>query len=252
MPKSGIFEACIFDLDGVLVDTAKYHFLAWKRLAASLGFYLAPGDEERLKGVSRMESLEIVLSIGGIECTEERNSPWQPARTRGIGRVSSPWTNRSCFPARKPSSKLALAAGLKTALASSSRNAGDILRLTGIGGLFGAVIDGNSSARAKPAPDLFLKAARALGSDPALCVVFEDAAAGIAAARAAGMAAVGLGSPAVLGAADLVLPSLEGIDPRVVFSSLAGDKAAGTRESGRPAENGGKAVRAAGGDRQDN
>ena len=72
MQKSGIFEACIFDLDGVLVDTAKYHFLAWKRLAASLGFYLAPGDEERLKGVSRMESLEIVLSIGGVECTEEQ------------------------------------------------------------------------------------------------------------------------------------------------------------------------------------
>ncbi len=252
MQKSGIFEACIFDLDGVLVDTAKYHFLAWKRLAASLGFYLAPGDEERLKGVSRMESLEIVLSIGGVECTEEQKLALAAGKNAWYRESIESMDESELLPGAKAFVEACSRRALKTALASSSRNAGDILRLTGIGGLFGAVIDGNSSARAKPAPDLFLKAARALGSDPALCVVFEDAAAGIAAARAAGMAAVGLGSPAVLGAADLVLPSLEGIDPRFVFSSLAGDKAAGSRESGRPAENGGKAVRASGGDRQHN
>jgi beta-phosphoglucomutase len=221
MPGPKSFDACIFDLDGVLVDTAKYHFLAWRRLAASLGFDLEPEDEERLKGVSRMESLEIVLSIGGINCDEDRKSALANRKNAWYREYISSMNETELLPGARRFVEACRNSGLKTGLASSSKNAGDILRSTGIAGLFGSVVDGSAVAKAKPAPDLFLAAARVLEAAPSACVVFEDAAAGVAAARAAGMASVGLGSPSVLEAADLVLPGLEEADPVTLLARLA-------------------------------
>jgi beta-phosphoglucomutase len=216
-----LFKACIFDLDGVLVDTAKYHFLAWRRLAASLGYELQPEDEERLKGVSRMESLEIVLGIGGIRCDEDRKLALADRKNDWYRESIKSMDSSELLPGARLFVEACETAGLKTGLASSSKNAGDILRSTGIEALFGAVVDGNAAARAKPAPDLFLAAASALGAAPGVCVVFEDAAAGIAAARAAGMASIGLGNPSILEDADIVIPGLAGVDPATLLASLA-------------------------------
>jgi len=201
-------KACIFDLDGVIVDTAVYHYKAWKRLANQLGFDLSEQDNEKLKGVSRVRSLELILEWGGVTKTAAEQEELAAEKNSWYVEMISHMTPAEILPGAKEFLIACRHAGLKTALGSASKNSGTILDKVGIADLFDAVIDGNKVSKPKPDPEVFLKGAEALGIAPANCVVFEDAIAGIEAAKNGGMKAVGVGSPGVLTAADLVVSGL--------------------------------------------
>jgi beta-phosphoglucomutase len=204
----GAMKAALFDLDGVIVDTAKYHYVAWREMANGLGFDISEEQNERLKGVSRMESLEIVLGIGGVELDDETKARLGTAKNQRyvemIGRMDSSEILRG---AEEYLTLLRLR-GVKIALGSASKNADMILNNLGIRPLFDVVIDGTKVSKSKPDPEVFLLGAQGLSADPATCVVYEDAAAGIEAAKAAGMSAVGIGRAENLPKADLVVPGL--------------------------------------------
>lgn len=204
------FKAAIFDLDGVIVDTAKYHYLAWKRLAAEkYGFEFSEHENERLKGVSRMRSLEILLECGGITgLSEEEMAADAALKNEWYVEYISKIDASELLPGAREYLVWLHEQGIKTALGSASKNAGIILKNIGVTELFDAIIDGNSVSRAKPDPEVFLCGARALGIDPANCIVFEDAEAGIEAAIAGGMKCVGIGDPVRLSRANAVIPGL--------------------------------------------
>lgn len=205
-------QAAIFDLDGVIVDTAKYHYLAWKRLAAELGFEFTPADNERLKGVSRMQSLEIILAIAGLTPSETQKSEWAEQKNRWYVEYIKQLTPEAILPGVVPLITDLRQRGWRIALASASKNALPILKNLDLSSLFDAVIDGNQVVRAKPDPEIFLTAARQLDIPACRCVVFEDAVAGVAAARRAGMRVVGIGSRSILTGADLVVPDFTELD----------------------------------------
>lgn len=200
-----LISACIFDLDGVIVDTALYHYLAWKRLAASLGFELTPEDNERLKGVSRRQSLEIVLEIGGIDASEEEKGLLADRKNGWFTVLIDKMKSNEIFPGVKELITDMKEAGRKVALASSSKNAGTVIERLGIRTLFEVIVDGTMITHTKPDPEIFLLTAERLDVPPAKCLVFEDAEAGVEAALAAGMKCVGVGSSERLGNADLVV-----------------------------------------------
>ncbi|CCQ96377.1 Beta-phosphoglucomutase [[Clostridium] ultunense Esp] len=204
------FKAFLFDLDGVLVDTAKYHFLAWKRLANELGFDFTEEQNERLKGVSRMRSLEILLEIGNIEVGVEKKEELASKKNEWYVEYISTMDPSQILPGVKEFLQELKNAGKKTALGSASKNAMTIVTNTGLLPYFDAVIDGTKVTKAKPDPEVFLLGAKELDVEPKECVVFEDAEAGIEAAKRAGMYAVGIGSYQRLSKADLVIPSLNG------------------------------------------
>ncbi len=201
-------RAAIFDLDGVIVDTAKYHYLAWKRLAKELGFEFSETDNERLKGVSRMRSLEILLEVGGLTLSDEAKTAAAARKNTWYVEYITRMDASEILPGAAHYLRFIRARGVKTALGSASKNAPTILERLGITPLFDAVVDGNKVSRAKPDPEVFLRAAHELGIPPASCVVFEDADAGIEAALRAGMGAVGVGRPEVLKKADMVIGGL--------------------------------------------
>jgi beta-phosphoglucomutase len=204
------FRAALFDLDGVIVDTAKYHYLAWKKLAAELGFDFRPSDNERLKGVSRDRSLEILLELGGFQ---ER---FTPAERADLAARKTAWyieyiaelDATDLLPGARDCVTALRTRGIKTALCTASKNSPLILERLEIASWFDAVVDGNRVTKAKPDPEVFLTAANDLGIAVEGCVVFEDARAGIEAAKRAGMYAVGVGNERDLREADTVLPSL--------------------------------------------
>ncbi|MDR0983095.1 MAG: beta-phosphoglucomutase [Culturomica sp.] len=198
----------IFDLDGVIVDTAKYHYLAWKKLAHELGFEFTKEDNERLKGVSRMASLDILLEVGEISATDEEKFKMAEQKNADYLEYIKRMTPEELLPGAKDFLKAARAEGIKTALGSASKNAMLILRQTGITDLFDAIVDGNCVSQAKPDPEVFLNAAKKLQLQDRDCVVFEDAVAGVEAANRAGMKCVGIGSPEVLTKADFCVDSL--------------------------------------------
>lgn len=202
-------KACIFDLDGVVVDTAKYHYLAWKRLAHELGFEFKEIHNERLKGVSRMRSLEILLEVGGLTFTLERMEQMATQKNEWYLEYIRKMTPDEILPGAKELLEELRLHNIKVALGSASKNAPLILERIGLANHFDAILDGNSVSVAKPAPDIFLVAAKALGELPEHCIVFEDAEAGIDAAISAGMRCVGIGSPDNLGRANLVIPNLK-------------------------------------------
>ena len=205
-------SACIFDLDGVLVDTAKYHYLAWKRLAEELGFYFSEADNERLKGVSRMASLDILLEVGGItKLSAQDKLAMADRKNSWYVEYISKMTPEEVLPGALDFLQQVKAAGVKIALGSASKNAGMILQRTNIAPFFDVVIDGSKVSNAKPDPEIFLLGARELGVPPSECIVFEDAAAGIEAAIRAGMKCVGVGKPAILHRATIVIPGFDGI-----------------------------------------
>ena len=203
-----IIKGAIFDLDGVLVDTAKYHYLAWKRLAKELGFDFTEIDNERLKGVSRLRSLEILLETGGIsmnaaqkEEAAARKNAWYVDYLHALDETALlPGAGDYLSRLRKN--------GIRIALGSASKNAPLILDRLNIAVFFDAVIDGNSVSRAKPDPEVFLKGAAALGLAAEQCVVFEDARAGIEAAKAGGMRAIAIGKAEFLPGAERYISSL--------------------------------------------
>lgn len=200
-----MIKACIFDLDGVIVDTARYHYLAWKRLAKEIGVDLTLEDNERLKGVSRMRSMEIILEIGGISISEhEKESLANKKNTWFVDYVER-MAPEEIFPGVKAMIHKMRELGIKLALASSSKNAKTVIQLLHIQNEFDSVVDGTMITHTKPHPEIFLLAASKLGIEPENCLVFEDAEAGVEAALAAGMKCVGVGSPEMLKAANRIV-----------------------------------------------
>ena len=205
-----MIEACLFDLDGVVVDTAKYHFIAWKALAEELGFEFTLEDNERLKGVSRMQSLEILLEIGNLLVSENEKLAMAEKKNALYVSYIEKMTPDETLPGVKKFLQELREAGIKIALGSASKDAPMILERIQLTGMFDAIVDGNSISEAKPNPEVFLKGAEKLGVLPENCVVFEDAIAGIEAAQHANMYSVGIGHPETLGFADLVIPGFDG------------------------------------------
>jgi beta-phosphoglucomutase len=202
-------KACIFDLDGVIVDTAKYHFLAWKRLADQVGIKFTETDNERLKGVSRLDSLEIILEIGKMDLSETIKQEYATIKNTWYVEYISKMTPDEILPGCIEFITELRNAGIKTAIGSASKNTPMILERVGISKYFDAVADGNNVSKAKPDPEVFLKAAELLGVPPSECFVFEDASAGVYAALNAGMLCIGIGSHEVLGHAHYVVSGLD-------------------------------------------
>ena len=198
----------IFDLDGVLTDTAEYHFRGWKRLADEEGIPFTREDNEALRGISRRGSLLLVLK--GRPYPEEKLQEMMVRKNNYYLEFIREITPRDLLPGARELLEEIRAAGLKSALGSASKNAGEVIDRLGIRILLDAVSDGYSVERQKPAPDLFLHAAKQLSLPPAECVVVEDAAAGVEAALAGGFHTIGIGPRERVGEAELVLPSLEG------------------------------------------
>ncbi|MCB2339206.1 beta-phosphoglucomutase [Clostridium estertheticum] len=198
-------KAIIFDLDGVLVATAKYHYLAWKRLAKELNIEFSIEDNERLKGVSRMNSLDIILDIGGL--TLDNDAKIKLADKKNIWYVEyiSKLTPADILPGVIDFLESIKINGLKIALGSASRNSMLILKNLKLTDYFDAIIDGTKVSSTKPNPEVFLKGALALNTPPCQCIVFEDAQSGIDAAINAGMYCIGIGSKNILKKANLVL-----------------------------------------------
>jgi beta-phosphoglucomutase len=208
-----IIKACLFDLDGVVVDTAKYHYLAWKELADELGFEFSEQHNERLKGVSRMQSLKILLEVGGMShmfSDKEKLEMAERKNTRYVEFIKK-ITPEEILPGAKGFILELRSKGIKTAIGSASKNARFILDGLKITELFDAIVDGTIVTSAKPDPEIFLKGAEMTNTPAANCVVLEDAEAGIEAAINAGMRSVGIGDPKILGKADVVVKNLEGM-----------------------------------------
>lgn len=203
----GAIRGAIFDLDGVLVDTAKYHYLAWKRLAGELHIDFTSEDNERLKGVSRVRSLEIILQLGGKSLAEDEKAMAAEKKNGWYLEYIQDLTPSDLLPEVVPFLTYLRQRGVKLSVGSASKNATVILDKLAISPLFDAVVHGGVVSKAKPDPEIFLAAAKALGVPPAQCVVFEDASAGVEAGKSAGMTVVGVGDPAVLTQADMVIKS---------------------------------------------
>lgn len=218
---TAISRAVLFDLDGVLVDTAQFHLAAWRRIADELGFGFDDDVAESLKGVGRDAALQLVLRAGGASLEVDQAA----ATTARKNRYYNDYLDTLGADALLPGASDALRAlhrrRVPVALASASRNARTILERTGIEPYFDAVVDGNVVTRPKPDPAVFLTAADLLGVPPAECLVLEDAVAGIAGARAAGCAVIGVGDPAVLSAADAVVGDLTSVDWSAVVAEPA-------------------------------
>lgn len=204
-------KGLLFDLDGVIVDTAKYHYIAWKEVADGLGIPFTLEDNERLKGVSRDRSFEIILEIGGREMPKDEQEIYCTKKNEVyLGYVKNIKVEE-ILPGVKDFLKDARANGYKIALGSASKNSKIILDGLGITSLFDAIIDGTKVAKAKPDPEVFMKGAETLGLGYGECLVFEDAVAGIEAAHAAGMKAIGIGSKELLPEADYNMPGFDGM-----------------------------------------
>ncbi|QOY35727.1 beta-phosphoglucomutase [Anaerobacillus isosaccharinicus] len=201
-------KACIFDLDGVIVDTAKFHYLAWRRLAQELGFDFTEEDNERLKGVSRMDSLNILLEIGGVELDNAKKEELAKNKNEWYVELISEMDEKEILPGTTEFLTLLKEAGVKISLGSASKNAKMILKKINLLHMFDCIIDGTNISKAKPDPEVFLLGANALKVDPSECVVFEDAVSGVEAAISAGMYVIGIGTKETLHRANDVVGSL--------------------------------------------
>lgn len=197
-------KAVIFDLDGVIVDTAKFHFTAWREMANELGFDIDLKQNEKLKGVSRARSLEQILNWGNVEVDEAEFEELMTGKNKNYLKLISSLSKEDLLPGIENVLDYLSERQIPFALGSASRNARPILRSLDIYDRFAAIVDGNDVNRAKPNPEVFLIAAEKLGIKPQECVVFEDAEAGIEAAKAAGMLSIGIGDRNVLHEADFV------------------------------------------------
>lgn len=205
-------KACIFDLDGVIVDTAKYHYLAWKRLAGELGFEFTEDDNERLKGVSRLDSLEILLSIGNKSFDDKTKLLLAEKKNAWYIEYISKMSKDEVLPGVENFLEVLKNAGIKISLGSVSKNALQILKSLNLTNYFDAIIDGTRISKAKPDPEVFLKASAELNIPPEECIVFEDASAGIDGAINANMYSIGVGSPKILNKANKVISGFTTID----------------------------------------
>lgn len=214
-----MLKGFIFDLDGVITDTAEYHYRAWKRLADEEGIRFTREDNEQLRGVSRRESLRRLLK--GQEIAEETAQVWMERKNNYYIAFLSTMTPQDLLPGARDFLEAARAAGIKVGLASASRNARTVLDSLQISPLFDVLGDGYSIVNTKPAADLFVWVAGGFGLPVVECVVFEDAEAGVDAALAAGMKCVGIGPEERVGKAHLVCSGLHTVTVEQVLA-LAG------------------------------
>ncbi|MCX7709669.1 MAG: beta-phosphoglucomutase [Clostridia bacterium] len=214
------YQAAIFDLDGVVVDTAKYHYLAWKRLAREFGFDFTEDDNEQFKGVSRMRCMELLASMAGLNLSDEEKVHLADLKNTWYVEYISNMNKDEILPGFLSFITDLREKGYKTALASASKNAGLILERLEIKDCFDSVVDGNDVQRSKPDPQVFEMAASRLGIDQERCIVFEDAQAGIDAAKAAKMTCIGIGDPNILTGSDLVIPGFENMNIRGLLKKL--------------------------------
>jgi beta-phosphoglucomutase len=191
-------KAFVFDLDGVIVDTAKYHYLAWKKIATDLGIEFTHEHNELLKGVSRVRSLDIILELGKVEATQEQKNHWLIQKNEDYLTYLVDMDQSEILPGVLPVLEFLKANQQPIALGSASKNARPILEKTGIIAYFDAIVDGNDVSNAKPDPEVFLQAAQKLGISYENAIVFEDSVAGIQAANSASMISIGIGDAAVL------------------------------------------------------
>jgi beta-phosphoglucomutase len=205
--------AFIFDLDGVIVDTAKYHYLAWRNLANALGFDFTEEQNELLKGVSRIQSLEILLSIGKVALPGAEKEKLLLQKNKEYLEYVNQMTSEEILPGVNDLLNFLEINDIKYALGSASKNAPLILEKVGLLNRFTAIVDGNDVSKAKPDPEVFLIGAKKLGMKPENCVVVEDAIAGIQAANAAKMISIGIGDTNVLNEADYVFKDMTAITP---------------------------------------
>mgnify|MGYP001132774558 CR=1 FL=1 len=188
----------LFDLDGVIVDTAKYHYLAWKKLANELGFEFTVAQNELFKGVSRKRCLEILLDIGKIEATQEQFDTWMITKNEDYLAYIDKMDESEILPDVPKVLEFLKENNIPIALGSASKNAQPILEKVGLLHYFDTIVDGNNVTKAKPDPEVFLLAAKQLSVNANDCIVFEDAVAGIEAANSAKMISIGIGDDKVL------------------------------------------------------
>ena len=208
MKKTGF----IFDLDGVIVDTAKYHYLAWRKLANELGFEFTQEQNELFKGVSRKRCLEILLEIGKIKASQEQFNRWLVEKNEDYLSLIEKMDESEILPDVQRVLKFLKKHNMPIALGSASKNARPILEKVNLMDYFDAIVDGTQVTKAKPDPEVFLLAAVQMGVNPKECVVFEDAVAGIEAANNAGMLSIGIGEEKVLSEAKFVFADFTEMD----------------------------------------
>jgi len=194
----------IFDLDGVIVDTAKYHYLAWKKLSESIGIFFDEFQNEQLKGVSRINSLEKILNWGNMELSQDQFMELLARKNNDYLNYISNMTQSEILPDVVRVISFLKDTKQSVALGSSSKNARIVLKKLKLLNDFDAVVDGNNVSKAKPNPEVFLLAAEQLNVTPQDCVVFEDSVAGVKAAKDARMMCIGIGEQKVLQEADHV------------------------------------------------
>lgn len=204
------FKAVIFDLDGVLTDTARFHYIAWKDMAESLGIEIDEAFNETLKGIDRMMSLERILQHGNMQLPLKEKQRLAHEKNEHYKELIATMTRKDLLPGALHRLDELKSLGVKISLASASRNAPTILDALGISGYFDSIANPALVNHGKPAPDIFLLAAAPLQVCPEECLGVEDAEAGIAAIKSAGMKALGVGDPEILAAADRVVSGLDG------------------------------------------
>lgn len=213
-------KGCIFNLDGVVVDTGKYHYQAWRRLANQLGFDFSKEESESLKGFSRMASLEKILEWGGIYMPEAEKMHWADVKNNWYIELISQMKPGEILPGVLYFLRQVRESGLKTALSSASQSALPVLRSTNLEAFFDVILDGNTVKKVKPDPQCFLMAAQALELRPAECLVFEDAPLGIQAALYGGFTVVGVGRPEILAHAHLTISGFENLNINSLLAQL--------------------------------
>ena len=206
MTKETKVSLCIFDLDGVIVDTAKYHFLSWKKIATTFGYELTEEKNENLKGVSRVDSLDYILGWAGVTRTKEEKEQLAEEKNNIYVESIKAVGAGEALPGVVDFIHTLRAKNIKTAIGSASKNARIILERLEIIDLFDAIVDGTMTKKGKPNPEVFLLGAKLTDSNPTETIVFEDAAKGVDAALAANMTAIGIGEEAQLGHAHFVIP----------------------------------------------
>jgi beta-phosphoglucomutase len=211
----------IFDLDGVIVDTAVHHFQSWKKILKELGADITEEDDHHTRGASRMESLEYLINRYDIQLTQTEKEMWAAKKNDIYLEAIEQITPRDLLPGALAFLIDTRKAGLKLALGSASKNARGVLKKLGIEDRFDAILDGNDAKESKPHPEIFINGCKALNLDPSEVVVFEDAAKGVQAALAAGCKAVGLGDPVALKEADIVITGLDVTNPSLIIGQLS-------------------------------
>ncbi len=213
-------KAFIFDLDGVIVDTAKYHYLAWKKIATDLGIEFTHEHNELLKGVSRVRSLDIILGLGQVEASQEQKDQWLIQKNEEYLTYLVDMDQSEILPGVMQVLEFLKANNQPIALGSASKNARPILEKTGILSYFDVIVDGNDVSNAKPDPEVFLQAAQKLGITNENSIVFEDSVAGIQAANIASMTSIGIGDATILNEAKFNFKDFTFIDEAFLNSLI--------------------------------